>query len=54
MPAEIFPSLALELISGPTLPPIARPLSRHGGHVYAAGGAFPTSSFILHLQPRQL
>ena len=36
MLAEISPSLALVLIDGPALPPIARPLALPGGHTYAA------------------
>ena len=36
MPTAISPALALELVSGPALPPIARPLARQGDHVYAA------------------
>ena len=36
MATEISPSLNLELISGPALPPISRPLSMQGAHTYAA------------------
>ena len=36
MPAEISPSLALQLLSRPALPQVARPLARQDGHTHAA------------------